>query len=331
MSSLVFEDYQIGWICALEKETAAAMAMLDEEYDVLEGQYVDDHNSYVLGRIHKHNVVIASMPGDGVVSAARVATDMVRTFPKLRFGLMVGIGGGIPNLAQGMDIRLGDVVVSTPDKTWGGVVQYDHGKAEDGGAFTLKGQLNQPPELLLGTLNQLRARHLVKGSKTPEYIAQAVRNNPRLQRQGFLRPETADTLVCAGCGVYVDDVSSSCEAFHQREPRDNLDPVIHYGNIASGNVVVKDALKRDKLRDHFNALCVEMEAAGLMNSFPCLVIRGICDYADRHKNDEWHQYAAMTAAAYTKEFLYWISPARASQQIPIQDITGELQRQIAEI
>jgi hypothetical protein len=50
-------------------------------------------------------------------------------------------------------------------------------------------------------------------------------------------------------------------------------------------------------------LCVEMEAAGLMDEFPCLVIRGICDYADSHKNKRWQPYAAATAAAYAKELL----------------------------
>jgi nucleoside phosphorylase len=56
-------------------------------------------------------------------------------------------------------------------------------------------------------------------------------------------------------------------------------------------------------------LCFEMEAAGLMNSFPCLVIRGICDYADSHKNKRWQPYAAATAAVCAKEVLSAIPPA----------------------
>jgi nucleoside phosphorylase len=151
MSSLTVRDYHIGWIYALKKEMAAAIAMLDKEYPMITAQDYQDHNSYVLGRIHQHNVVIACMPAgiDGLVPAAVVAKDLARTFPELRIGLMVGIGGGIPDLANSVEIRLGDVVVSMPDKTWGGVVQYDHGKAESGDVFTRKGQLNQPPESLL--------------------------------------------------------------------------------------------------------------------------------------------------------------------------------------
>ncbi|KAK5216914.1 hypothetical protein LTR47_011919 [Exophiala xenobiotica] len=101
----------------------AAIATLDEEHQQISSQDKSDSNNYVLGRIHKHNVVIASLPAGvyGTNAAARVANDMLRTFTGLRFGLMVGIGGGIPNLSKDLDIRLGDVVMSQPDKTFGGL------------------------------------------------------------------------------------------------------------------------------------------------------------------------------------------------------------------
>ena len=66
---------------------------------------------------------------------------------------------------------------------------------------------------------------------------------------------------------------------------------------------MKDAVIRDTLANQHDILCFEMEAAGLMDSFPCVVIRGICDYADTHKNDQWQGYAVTTAAAYAKELL----------------------------
>lgn len=194
MSGLTVRDYHIGWICALEEELAAAMAMLDQEHPMIAGQDRQDHNSYVLGVIHQHNIVIACMPAgvDGVVPAATVAKDMARTFPELRVGLMVGIGGGIPNLPKGVDIRLGDVVVSMPNRTWGGVVQYDKGKAESGGVFTVKGQLNQPPTFLLQTLSQVQARHRLRPSKIAEYITDAVGKNLMLEDHGFVRPDEPD-------------------------------------------------------------------------------------------------------------------------------------------
>lgn len=96
----------------------------------------------------------------------------------------------------------------------------------------------------------------------------------------------------------------------QREERTGEIPVVHYGTIALGNQVIRDSRTRDKVNSAFReVLCFEMEAAGLMNSFPCLVIHGICDYADSHKNKRWQPYAAGTAAAYAKELLLVIPAA----------------------
>ncbi|EXJ59548.1 uncharacterized protein A1O5_12173, partial [Cladophialophora psammophila CBS 110553] len=79
-------------------------------------------------------------------------------------------------------------------------------------------------------------------------------------------------------------------------------PAIHYGLIASANRVINDASARNHAAN-YGVLCFEMEAAGVMNRFPCLVVRGICDYSDSHKNKRWQGYAAMAAAAYTKDLL----------------------------
>ena len=55
-------------------------------------------------------------------------------------------------------------------------------------------------------------------------------------------------------------------------------------------------------------LCFEIEVASLTNDFLCVVIRGIYDYVDSHKNKRWQGYAAATAAAYAKELLSVIPP-----------------------
>jgi hypothetical protein len=94
------------------------------------------------------------------------------------------------------------------------------------------------------------------------------------------------------------------------------DPEVHYGTIGSANVVVKDATVRDALKRDMNILCVEMEAAGLMDTFPCLVIRGICDYADSHKNKRWQPYAA----AYMKELLTVIPAPQVLQSARAEEI-----------
>ncbi|KAJ6078696.1 purine and uridine phosphorylase [Penicillium canescens] len=122
-------DYTVGWICALSKESIAAKTMLDEIHPALPRQR-NDHNAYTLGRVGVYNIVVACLPkGEiGISNAATVATRMTMTFPSIRFGLMVGIGGGVPK-----SVRLGDVVVSTPGNGYGGVVQSDFGKAQQGG------------------------------------------------------------------------------------------------------------------------------------------------------------------------------------------------------
>jgi nucleoside phosphorylase len=121
--------YRVGWICPLEVEQIAAMAMLDEEHEPL-AQKPTDHNIYKLGSINKHNLVVAGLPQAGNCSAATVVTQMRMSFPNLRYGLLVGIGGGVPAKTDSGMIRLGHVVVSKPTGVHSGAVQYDHGKAK---------------------------------------------------------------------------------------------------------------------------------------------------------------------------------------------------------
>ena len=137
-----YDDYTVAWICALPVEMAAARLMVDEIHDDLPVPSYDQ-NVYTLGRTGKHGIVIACLPNGeyGIASATAVPTQPLATFHSIRFGLMVGIGGGIPN--SNADIRLGDVVVGKPIGTHGGVVQYDYGKALNGGRFERTGMLNQ--------------------------------------------------------------------------------------------------------------------------------------------------------------------------------------------
>jgi hypothetical protein len=95
-------------------------------------------------------------------------TSILRTFTGIRFGLMVGIGGGIPN--KDVDIRLGDVVVSQPDSTHGGLVQYDLGKNLEGGIFERKGFLSPPPTVLLTALSNLQSKHEIYGNQISDTI-----------------------------------------------------------------------------------------------------------------------------------------------------------------
>lgn len=150
------DDFQVGWICALQTEF---VEMLDEEHPALPSNSLQDNNSYAFGRIGVHQVVIACLPKGkyGLTSAASVARDMLRSFPSIRFGLMVGIGGGAPSAKH--DIRLGDVVVSSPVGRTGGVIHYEFGKTVQKQNFERSGSLDAPPAALLTALNLIGARH----------------------------------------------------------------------------------------------------------------------------------------------------------------------------
>lgn len=296
------EDYTVGWVSALPLELAAATQMLNEEHEDLP-QDPADPSIYTLGRIGEHNVVIVCLPAGqiGTHPAAAAATRMSMRFRSIQFGLMVGIAGGVPSAA---DVRLGDVVVSQPNMEHGGVVQYDFGKSMPQG-FVPKGVLNPPPTLLLNALTKIQAMHMRGKSKLPLYLA-AFDGVP-----SFSRDRTGPDLLFQAEYRHVGDrpTCDLCERERlvEREPRDVM---VHYGLIASGNRVMRDATERDNVSEGLGGvLAFEMEAAGLMNNFPCLVIRGICDYADSHKNKGWQHFAAATASAYAKEILSVIPEA----------------------
>jgi len=307
------DDFHVGWISALQTEFVAACEMLDEEYPDLPTSSLQDNNSYQLGRIGVHRVVIACLPKGkyGLTSAASVARDMLRSFPSIRFGLMVGIGGGAPSAKH--DVRLGDVVVSSPSGRTGGVIHYEFGKTVQNQSLERTGSLDAPPAALLTALTLIGTRHERKGNQIGTSVASMVNRNPRLRKK-YQRPESGTDQLYRSSFTHPDpdqDCDAACsgqtwELIQRADREDEDDPMVHYGLIASADRLMKDAIVRDKLARDEGVLCFEMEAAGLMNHFPCLIIRGICDYADTHKNNMWQGYAAATAAAYAKELLQMI-------------------------
>ncbi|PVH67883.1 purine and uridine phosphorylase [Cadophora sp. DSE1049] len=293
-------EYTVGWICALPIELAAAAEMLDEEHQDLP-QDSTDTNSYSFGSVGEHNVVVACLPTGqlGTSSTAAIASQIKSRFPSIRFRLIVGIRGGI--LSTEADVRLGDVVISQPYLQYGGVVQYDFGKTGAEGRFTRIGSLNAPPTILLTALAKLRSNYIRGRVKLSEHLPRLI-HLPEFSYQGA----DHDTLYKP---TYVHARGPTCESCSEdelvvRTPRENAHTLLHFGTIAFGNQVIKDGMTRDRLSAELGAiLCFEMEAAGLMNNFPCLVIRGICDNADSHKNKRRQLYAAATAAACAKELL----------------------------
>ncbi|KIM96568.1 hypothetical protein OIDMADRAFT_132294, partial [Oidiodendron maius Zn] len=302
---LSHNDYTVAWICALPHEKTAARNMLDELH-INPPQPEYDKNIYTFGGIHGHNVVIICQGDMGTTAAATVATRMDMVFRHLRFGLLVGIAGGVPDKK---DVRLGDVIISKGDGVSGGVVAHDRGKVTETG-FQTRPFLNGVPEVLRNAFNELASRHMDQDNKIAEYISQATARNPRFQQ--FNWPNLDDYLYKSHY-VHVDPMDVKCDQCNKNEEhivtRNIRDvpknvPFVHFGTIASGNQVIKSAAERAGIAaTHPGVLAVEMEAAGLMNVFGCATIRGICDYADSHKNDGWQNYAAATAAACAREVL----------------------------
>lgn len=295
-------EYTVGWICALPVELAAAQVMLDEEHERHNGL---KSTQYTLGRMGSHNVVLACLPAGhmGIGPAAFAAGQITSNFTSIRFGLIVGIAGGVPSPEA--DVRLGDVVVSQPVREHGGVVQYDFGKTGRGGHMTRTGSLNAPPAVLLHAVAQLRAycyqeRH-DKGSL--ESNMSGFKRHPNFSRDQAGPDVLYEATYHHAGGGTCEECSEDHIVTRTTRPG-GKEVTVHYGTIASGSQVIKDGSTRDRLSKELGGvLCFEMEAAGLMNDFPCLAVRGICDYADSHKNKTWQPYAAATAAACAKLIL----------------------------
>ncbi|KAL4890101.1 hypothetical protein BDV59DRAFT_195221 [Aspergillus ambiguus] len=323
---LSHDAYSVGWV-----------ALLDEEHERLPPGPKDD-NTYLLGLMGRHNVVIA-FPGSGVFgtsAATRTATNMIRTFRNIRFCLMVGVGGGAPNPPDPedplKDIRLGDVVVSSPKGSHGGVLQYDMGKWEDGAEFTIKSHLNKPPNILLSAIELLKSDHDFGEGEMMKYIEHMAEKSTKLPALKDYRfpGRDEDRLFKVGSFHAGGDDCSNCDVMglEKRLERKSDEPLVHYGLIASSNAVMRSAQRRDELRDAWGISCFEMEAAGLMDNFPCLVIRGICDYSDGHKHKFWQPYASVVATAYAKDLLRVIHPEEVADNETaakiIEQVAGNL-------
>ncbi|KAI6090317.1 nucleoside phosphorylase domain-containing protein [Hypoxylon rubiginosum] len=296
------ENYTIGWICVLAKEQTAAIMMLDKVHgDICKKS--NDPNSYTLGSIGQHNVVIACLPLNRGRShtVATIAVWLTSTFPSIRLCMLVGIGSGIPP-----KVRLGDVVAGVE---W----QLGEHKAHEKTAKT-----SHPPSILLSALTKLESLHEMYGSKVSEYLIK-VRENERLAQKYLVSDALRDPLFEEdhekigekhANSAAASDVNDSLwrMGFAQNTNPEPREPRIHYGLIASSGSSVEDKATRDNLDSIHGSrrlLCIDKVVSDLADDFPCIVIRGICDYADERRRDckGWEEPAAAVSAAFAKEVL----------------------------
>ncbi|KAI8724397.1 hypothetical protein NCS52_00008900 [Fusarium sp. LHS14.1] len=294
--------------------------MLDQEHQHLSPQHRNDENSYILGNIRQHNMVMPVLPEHGISSARSAAKSMVHTFPKLTFISIVRIGGSV--LSNRGDIRFGDVIVSEPKGQGGGVIHYDMGRMEID-KFVRVGVMNKPPKLLLSALRTLRSDPK-QGKNLSRILKKTLKKCDDLEDWPYLGSEK-DVLFNPD---YLQLGGDDCDANEDQNPKIMVErnsqksnnPKIRYGNIGSGNMVIKDARRRESIAEKENVLCFEMEAAGLLNEWPCLVIRGISNYANSHKNGNWKRYAAMAAAAYARMSLLKVLLERVEELEQVREV-----------
>ena len=318
------DRFTIGWISPLPLEQEAARLVLDEEYPREEVQY--QNTRYLGGRIGKHQVVIGVQRRMGLSQAAILAEKMRAGFPNIRYFLLVGIAGGVPRHGPAgavSELVLGDVVVSSPRGNHGGVVQYDKGAWQGQGRLNFRGHTNGVPGDLLAAVNNFRSEGWSK-TNIATVLKQMRLKLDAQRRQQYNDPgPNRDRLFQDDYehqGTDQDDCRDFCDADHTISRSDRGDsairlldePKIHFGNIASSNQLQISAMERNRVQKEHEAICFEMEAAGVFEENPCVVVRGICDYADSHKNKGWQDYAAATAAAYAKGLLAMIPAADVS-------------------
>lgn len=308
------DEYMVGWVCALPIELSAAQKMLDEKHGTPSSETLPsetwDTEIYTFGRFCEHNVVIVCLPGEqtGIYSERAVVEQMKRALTSLRFVLRIGIGGGVPS--EEADIRLGDVVVGRSFKRSDEVVRYGSSNSR---GFEYTGSRYIPPRVLYNAIAMMDIRHRMRRYRLGEYLSKVEGLVPALTREAA----GPDLLYAAKYDHQGGATCQKCDTSYlvHREPRSQeFDVVAHYGTIASGDQVMKSAIERDELSLKLGGvLCFETNMARLEYTFPCLHIRGICDYADSHQNDRWQAYAAATGAAYAKELLSIIPRAEVAK------------------
>ncbi|KAK5633466.1 hypothetical protein RRF57_009180 [Xylaria bambusicola] len=319
MAELDPELYTVAWLAPLEIEAQAALHMLDKRH---QGRFpIGRGDDYVFqaGEMCGHYVIVATFPAGqeyGTGSAAALASQVKKFFPNLWFGLLVGVAAGLPSLTQSppRDIRLGDVLVGLPTGESAGLIAYDLGKetAKDGFQLLRFGHVLASTETVVrSAIGSIK----LKAPKDAEAFLPYYETIKHKEHSSgtFVDPgQERDKL------YLVDD--SGTERLIERERRpDDMRARVWYGPIGLGEKLIKNAQKRNELRDKHGVIGLEMEAAGTMNRIPVGVIRGACDYGDEHKTKEWQPYAAAMAAAYAKMLLSEIPPRTKKRRFDVKD------------
>lgn len=309
-------DFRVAWICPVERlELLPLRLMFDTEFEQSPSYDADDDNVYYCGTMAGHNVVMATCPAGmtGNVNAGHLATYLFRTFSRIRMTLLVGIGGGVPLPIASRDtldnVHVGDVVVGWPGDGKPACVYYESGRLHPN-SFEHMGTFDRPDRVLLNALGKVASDHEMARSTFQQHILRLEKSplGARFMHPGreYDRLYRADYPHQGSYGSGCVDCRHAYAIVHPpRTEAHEKEFVFHRGRIATGNSVVQHGIRRDEINELCGGgvLCIKMEAAGVDASRKCLVIRGISDYADSHKDDTWRSHAAGRAAVFAKELL----------------------------
>jgi nucleoside phosphorylase len=289
----------LGIVTALPIEFAAMRQLLDDQRPVTTPS---NPKQYLAGRLpsardrQPHSAVLTMLSRDGTRSAAAECAYLLAGFPSIRAIVMVGIACGIPSASDpAKHVRLGDLVVATE------IIDYGHVRAVNG-SQQLRGRIDGPSLDLMNADRVLQANEIAGERPWEDWLGGSV-SLPEVYR----RPdESTDVLTIKGEPVaHPDD---------RRRGRRPGFPRIHRGIVASGDQLVRDEVLRDELAARYGACALEMEGVGVaagttLRQVPWFMVRGIADYGNEHKNDEWHHYASLAAAAYVRALLGRCEPS----------------------
>ncbi|KAL3429016.1 nucleoside phosphorylase domain-containing protein [Aspergillus tetrazonus] len=314
------DEFAIAIICAQTLEAEAVEDLFDETYNRLGERYrkePGDDKAFLNGRIGNHNVVVCYMPGMGKGSTASVASSLKISYKRIKVALVVGICGGAPYPLSGGEVFLGDVIISDT------VVQYDFGRQYPsnfekklGVKYTL-GRPNRAIHSILASLQARRSRrdlqekllqHLqVLQESLPDWHHPAI--DDILFEALYQHKHYGGTSPACPCldstpeDICKTAVKSPCTSLGC-----DVNWVFHIGMVASADTEMKSGEHRDRLAQSEGVVGFEMEGAGVWDNISCIIINGVCDYADSHKNKAWQAYAAATGAAAAKSFLEYLEP-----------------------
>lgn len=327
-------------------EADAIEAHFDDIYDRFGdhyGQHEMDRNCYLNGRIGKHEVVLCYMPGMGKGSAAMVASDLRFSYINIEMALVVGICGAVPKLTNGQPLFLGDAIIGDS------VIMYDFGKQYPNG-FRRKrdvkdtfGRPSHKLRTLFSGLSASQARREFQG-KMAIHLQKVQQADSKWHRPQFddilfdsshphkhhIKADSpncacslgnASDLICEEA-LNKDCTSLGCDNYpvsRRRQQTEICNSAVHIGPIASADTVMKSGSHRDKIAEAEGIIAFEMEGAGVWDNSPCVIIKGVCDYADSHKDSKWQLYAAANGAAAAKTFLGYVTPG-AETVSPIDKI-----------